>query len=91
MYWYLVVAIAYLLASICAFAFMARDKLAARQARWRTPERTLHLVSLLGGWPGSFVAIYTISHKRRKLGFLAITYAIAILHVCVWVAIATLT
>ena len=32
------------------------DKNAAQANRWRTPESTLHLLALLGGWPAAWWA-----------------------------------
>jgi uncharacterized membrane protein YsdA (DUF1294 family) len=62
----------YLVMSAVTFAVYAWDKSAARQQRWRTPEATLHLLALLGGWPGAIVAQRTLRHKTRKQPFRAI-------------------
>ncbi|MBL8421138.1 MAG: cold shock and DUF1294 domain-containing protein, partial [Dechloromonas sp.] len=43
----------YAFVSLIAFAAYALDKSAARSGRWRTAESTLHLLSLVGGWPGA--------------------------------------
>ncbi|MCO8123780.1 DUF1294 domain-containing protein [Stieleria sp. TO1_6] len=45
------------------------DKSAARNGRWRTSEATLHLVELLGGWPGALVGQEFFRHKTKKLSF----------------------
>lgn len=47
----------------------AWDKTAARNRRWRTSEQTLHLLSLLGGWPGAAIAQRRLRHKSRKRSF----------------------
>lgn len=57
-------------ASIITYACYARDKKAAERADWRTSESTLHLLSLIGGWPGALVAQVRLRHKTRKLSFL---------------------
>jgi uncharacterized membrane protein YsdA (DUF1294 family) len=59
----------YAVASIIAFVLYAFDKSAARQSRRRIPEATLHLWSLLGGWPGALAAQQVFRHKTRKLSF----------------------
>ncbi|MEG2828965.1 MAG: DUF1294 domain-containing protein [Edwardsiella sp. (in: enterobacteria)] len=45
------------------------DKLAAVQARWRIPERTLLLGGVLGGWPGGLLGQALFQHKTRKMAF----------------------
>ncbi len=57
-------------ASIITYAIYARDKTAAQNAGRRTPESTLHLMSLVGGWPGALIAQVLLRHKTRKLSFL---------------------
>lgn len=47
----------------------AIDKRAARKARWRVPEAQLHLLALLGGWPGAILAQQTLRHKTVKRSF----------------------
>jgi uncharacterized membrane protein YsdA (DUF1294 family)/cold shock CspA family protein len=46
----------YLGASIVAFAAYAIDKEASQNGEWRTKESTLHMLGLIGGWPGALVA-----------------------------------
>lgn len=59
----------YLGASAVAFVAYALDKSAARHERRRTPENTLHLFGLLGGWPGALAAQRLLRHKSRKASF----------------------
>jgi uncharacterized membrane protein YsdA (DUF1294 family) len=63
------VALAYLLASMVCFATYAFDKSAARAGARRTPERTLLLLGLAGGWPGAVLAQQWLRHKTRKQPF----------------------
>jgi len=65
----LAVPIVYGAASAAALIVYAADKSAARRDDWRTPERTLHLLSLAGGWPGALVAQTLFRHKTRKMSF----------------------
>lgn len=62
--------LAYGIMSVVAYAAYARDKSAARRSRRRTPERTLHLMALLGGWPGALLAQRRLRHKSSKTSFL---------------------
>lgn len=59
----------YLVASAVSFFLYAHDKSAAQQGRWRTNENTLHMFSIIGGWPGAFVAQKLLRHKSRKQSF----------------------
>jgi uncharacterized membrane protein YsdA (DUF1294 family)/cold shock CspA family protein len=45
------------------------DKDAARRQAWRTSENTLHLLALLGGWPGAWLAQQVLRHKSMKASF----------------------
>jgi uncharacterized membrane protein YsdA (DUF1294 family)/cold shock CspA family protein len=56
-------------ASLVAFIAYAWDKSAARRNEWRTPENTLHLLALAGGWPGALLAQKTFRHKTKKQSF----------------------
>ncbi len=56
-------------ASGVAYWLYARDKSAARKGHWRTPENTLHVVALAGGWPGALAAQQRLRHKNRKKTF----------------------
>lgn len=59
----------YIVASALAFVMYGMDKSAARNERSRTPENTLHLIGLCGGWPGALVAQDVFRHKSRKVEF----------------------
>ena len=65
----LLVAAAYGVMSITAFAFYAIDKRAARNRAWRTPEKNLLLMGLLCGWPGALLAQQMLRHKTSKQSF----------------------
>lgn len=62
----------YMAASLITFIMYAVDKSAARRGVWRTSESTLHLLSLVGGWPGALVAQQKLRHKSKKQSFLLI-------------------
>jgi uncharacterized membrane protein YsdA (DUF1294 family) len=70
-----VVLIAYLMASCVAYLAYVFDKAASLKGRWRTPESTLHLFSLVGGWPGAMLAQRTLRHKTQKQSFQVMYWA----------------
>jgi uncharacterized membrane protein YsdA (DUF1294 family) len=55
--------------SVAAFVGQGIDKRKAASGQWRTPEATLHLFELLGGWPGAFLAQRIFYHKTAKAGY----------------------
>lgn len=59
----------YLAASLVSYVLYWLDKAAAGKGRQRTPEATLHLVDLLGGWPGALAAQHQFRHKTIKASF----------------------
>ena len=77
----------YLGCSILTYAAYAWDKRKARRDEWRTPESTLHLLDLLGGWPGGWIARRQFRHKTAKLSFRVIFWFCVALHlfVCGWI------
>ena len=67
----LLVPLTFLFMSVVSFLLYGKDKRAARKSAWRVPENTLHLFSLLGGWPGAIMAQQVLRHKTRKVSFQA--------------------
>jgi uncharacterized membrane protein YsdA (DUF1294 family) len=59
----------YVAASLAAAVAYRADKSAAKSGRWRTPESTLHVLALIGGWPGALIAQNVFHHKSRKTSF----------------------
>jgi len=60
---------AYIGLSVITWIAYAIDKSAAQNDRWRTKESTLHMLSLVGGWPGALVAQRLLRHKSKKEAF----------------------
>lgn len=81
----LLLAAAYAAASGVTFIAYGIDKSAAASNRWRTPESTLHLLALAGGWPGALLAQQFLRHKSRKAEFRAAFWATVILNVVAFV------
>jgi len=71
---------AYLLLSMITFIAYAIDKAAAQAGRWRTSESSLHLLALLGGWPGALLAQQTLRHKSKKGSFRVVLWITVILN-----------
>ncbi len=71
-------------ASLVALIAQGRDKRAARAGRRRTSERTLHLLELVGGWPGALVGMFLFHHKIRKPSYFLVTAII----IAAWIAVA---
>jgi uncharacterized membrane protein YsdA (DUF1294 family)/cold shock CspA family protein len=72
----------YVAASIISFVAYFRDKSAAENDRWRTPESTLHLIGLIGGWPGALAAQRMFRHKSSKPSFQGMFWITVILNCC---------
>jgi uncharacterized membrane protein YsdA (DUF1294 family) len=71
------------LAAVCssiAFVLYALDKRAAQKGTRRVPEATLHVWSLLGGWPGALLARRKLRHKTRKISFQIIFWLTVLLN-----------
>jgi uncharacterized membrane protein YsdA (DUF1294 family) len=74
-YWlWLYFGIVNLISGIC-FAY---DKNAAKNNRQRIPERTLHLMEILGGVFANLLLIYTLRHKNRKFSYWVWTWLVLI-------------
>jgi uncharacterized membrane protein YsdA (DUF1294 family) len=82
----MVVVAAYAVMSAITFLAFWRDKRAAARSRWRTSETTLHLLELMGGWPGALLAQSMLRHKSSKRSYRLCLWAIILLHVAAWIA-----
>jgi uncharacterized membrane protein YsdA (DUF1294 family) len=77
--------LAYVLLSVVCLLLYWKDKRQARQQGQRTPEKVLHGVELLGGWPGALLAQQLFRHKTRKVSYQITFWAIVVVHQVVWV------
>lgn len=59
----------YLTVSLVTFALYAIDKQQAAIGAMRVPEPRLHLLALVGGWPGALLAQQFLRHKTVKASF----------------------
>lgn len=69
--------------SLVSFLVYGFDKHRASAGGRRVPEQTLHLLALLGGWPGALLGQRRFRHKTRKVPFLIAFWASVMLHVAV--------
>lgn len=76
------------LLSLLSYLQYALDKKRARQQKFRIPERRLHTLDLLGGWPGGWIAQLHFHHKTRKTSFRLFFYLTIMLHTGFVVALA---
>ena len=58
-----------ILINIIGFGTMALDKFKAQKGYWRTPEKTIFTITLLGGGIGTISGMYLFRHKTKKLSF----------------------
>lgn len=79
----------YVVVSFVTFAAYAFDKTAAQRGAWRTSERTLHLLALVGGWPGALIAQSRLRHKSRKQPFRAVFCVTVVLNCAAFVWLLT--
>lgn len=55
--------------TVVTFAAYGFDKRRAKKEGDRIPEKTLHILSLLGGWPGAIAGQKLFHHKTVKRRF----------------------
>lgn len=79
----------YLAASAATFIAYAADKSAAARQSRRTPESTLHTLSLIGGWPGALLAQQLLRHKSTKQAFRQAFWATVLLNVIALLVLAS--
>ena len=74
--------------NIIGFLIMYIDKQKAKKGNWRIPEKTIFLVTLLGGGIGTISGMYAFRHKTQKMNFviglpvITILEIIAIIYFC---------
>ena len=55
--------------NIIGFSVMYIDKQKAKKGKWRIPEKTIFIITVLGGGIGTISGMYTFRHKTQKLHF----------------------
>lgn len=59
----------FIVINLFGFFIMWLDKRKAEKGAWRIPEKTLFIVTALGGGIGTIAGMYTFRHKTQKLNF----------------------
>jgi uncharacterized membrane protein YsdA (DUF1294 family) len=71
----------YLGTSFITFIAYAVDKSKAQRGAWRIKESTLHLLALLGGWPGAAIAQQQLRHKSQKTQFRIVFWLTTVINI----------
>ena len=58
-----------LIINAAGFLVMSADKLFAKTAMWRVPERNLLGIAAIGGSIGIWAAMYMVRHKTKHMKF----------------------
>lgn len=74
-----IVPLLYVAMSAVSYLAYWRDKDAANAREWQ--ENSLHLLDLLGGWPGALIAQQQFRHKTIKATFQAVFWTTVVLNV----------
>lgn len=72
--------------NLVIFLYYYQDKTSAIKKSWRTPESTLHFLSLLGGWGGAYIAQKLFRHKHKKSSFMVI-YKLTVVINCMFIVL----
>lgn len=73
--------------NLIGFYVMWSDKRKAKKGKWRIPENTLFLITILGGGVGTIAGMYTFRHKTKKLKFTFGLPAILVLEIAIFIYI----
>ena len=72
-----------LLSSLVSFILYGFDKRRARRDGQRVPEKRLHVLALLGGWPGAMLGQRLFRHKTVKTRFRIVFWLTVACHVVI--------
>lgn len=85
------IALYLILINVTSFVFCAYDKWASKREKQRIPEKTLFLLSFLGGSPVMFLTMRLIRHKTRHKRFMFGIPLIMVLQIFIILALYYLT
>ena len=69
--------------SVVTFGLYGYDKAQSRIGGGRVPEIVLHIITLVGGWPGAWMGRFVFRHKTRK----PIFFVVLILSTILWMGL----
>ena len=79
----------YAAVSLLTIRAYSRDKSAAQMGLKRTPEKRLHLLEAVGGWPGALFAQLFYRHKNKKISYQIVFWLIVAGHGFLWYGMLT--
>lgn len=59
----------FIVINLIGFFVMWLDKWKAKRGDWRIPEKTLFIITAIGGGIGTNIGMHVFKHKTRKLAF----------------------
>lgn len=71
----------FIIINLIGFLAMYIDKRKAKKGKWRIPEKTLFIITALGGGIGTIAGMYVFRHKTQKIAFVIGFPAITILEI----------
>lgn len=80
----------FIIINLLGFLAMYIDKQKAKKGKWRIPEKTLFIITALGGGIGTIAGMYTFRHKTQKIAFvigfpvITIVEIMAIVYFCLF-------
>ena len=83
------IVIYFIIINLIGFFIMWLDKRKAKKGVWRIPEKTLFIITALGGGIGTIAGMYTFRHKTKKIQFVIGFPLITILEIIavIWFAV----
>lgn len=78
--WFLANAVFVVWSSLLLFSLYAIDKRRAKLFGQRMPERFLHRLAVMGGWPGAIAGQFLFRHKTKKRSFRVVFFLTLIVH-----------
>ena len=66
----LIILVYFLVINIISVIVTIADKIKAKHNKWRVPEKTLFILSAIGGAVGMYITMHLIHHKTKKMKFM---------------------